>query len=346
MSHLGQGAVIGAGLGVLFGAPAFAGAVAPFPRGAEGGHAARRRRKFGGRAACGGLRYFLQVGVRACVLLLGVSFAASESQRADDLVCSVQRRRSGACFAWGRGFRRCCVAVPKSRGWAADFPWLVHLLWARRGVGGGARTAVLWAGIRVCVWALSPLRLPSSWGLSGPAAHVLWARVCGYGVQRCPRGPYSLCSSGAGSLGFAARVSVVRGICGQALPLPRLSALWAGCRGPSSTLAVGAAVRVWGPGAVTSACMPCGGRAPWGWWGPSPGGWPAIVARGVWCQALSLPRSSGLWAGRRGSATHMLWARVCGCGGPALSPRVHALWELRAAGVVGGHPRGGGLPPL
>ena len=45
--------------------------------------------------------------------------------------------------------------------------------------------------------ALSPLRLPSSWGLSGPAAHVLWARVCGYGVQRCPRGPYSLCSSGA-----------------------------------------------------------------------------------------------------------------------------------------------------
>ena len=30
--------------------------------------------------------------------------------------------------------------------------------------------------------ALSPLRLPSSWGLSGPAAHVLWARLCGYGV--------------------------------------------------------------------------------------------------------------------------------------------------------------------
>ena len=142
--------------------------------------------------------------------------------------------------------------------------------------------------------ALSPLRLPSSWGLSGPTAHVLWAHVCGYRVQRCPHGPYSLCSSRAGSRGFAARVSVVRGICGQALPLPRLSALWAGCRGPSSTLALGAAVRVWGPGAVPAACMPCGGRAPRGWWGPSPGGLPATVARGVWCQALSLPRSPAL----------------------------------------------------
>ena len=178
-----------------------------------------------------------------------------------------KRWRSGACFAWARGFRHCCVTVPKSRGWGADFPWLVHVLWARQGMGGGACTPVLGASILVCVWArgapppavrgspfargvrgqaLSPLRLPSSWKLSGPAAHVLWARVCGYGVQRCPRGPYSLCSSGAGSRDFAARMSILRGVCGQALPLPRLSALWAGCQGPSSTLAAGAGVRVWG----------------------------------------------------------------------------------------------------
>ena len=44
-----------------------------------------------------------------------------------------------------------------------------------------------------------------------------------------------------------------------------------------------------------------------------------------------------------GSATHVLWARVCGCGGPTLSP-----WPAcpvgaacRGAGVVGGRPRGG-----
>ena len=189
--------------------------------------------------------------------------------------------------------------------------------------------------------ALSPLRLPSSWGLSGTATHVLWARVCGYGVQRCPRGPYSLCSSGAGSRGFAARVSVVRGVCGQALPLPRLSALWAGCRGSSSTLAVGAGVRVWGPGAAPSACMPCGGRAPQGWWGPSPGGWPATVARGVWCQALSLPRSPALWAGRRGPPPTCCGRGCAGVGARHFPLGLHALWELRAAGPVGGRLRGG-----
>ena len=265
---------------------------------------------------------------------------------------------TGACFSWGRGFRHCCVAVPKSRGWGADFPWLVHVLWARRNVGGGARTPVPRAGIPVCVWALgaplprsvaaplrgralSPLRLPSSWGLSGPAAHVLWARVCGYGVQRCPRGPYSLCSSGAGSWGFAAGVSVVRGVCGRALPLPGLSALWAGCRGPSSTLAVGAGVRVSGPGAVPSACMPCGGRTPLGWWGPSLGGWPATVARGVWCQALFLPRLPALWAGRRGPEPTCCGRGRAGVGARHCPLGLHALWELRAAGVVGGCPWGG-----
>ena len=99
VSHRGQRSVIGAGLGVLLGAPAFASAVAPFPCGAEGGHPARWRRRFRGRAARGGLRDFLQVRVRARVLSWGVSVAASESQRPDDLVCCVQRRRSGACFA-------------------------------------------------------------------------------------------------------------------------------------------------------------------------------------------------------------------------------------------------------
>ena len=61
VSHRGQRSVIRAGLGVLLRAPALAGAVAPFPRGAEGGHAARRRCRFRGRAARGGLWDFLQV---------------------------------------------------------------------------------------------------------------------------------------------------------------------------------------------------------------------------------------------------------------------------------------------
>ena len=43
----------------------------------------------------------------------------------------------------------------------------------------------------------------------------------------------------------------------------------------------------------------------------------------------------------RASATHVLWARVCGCGAQHRSLGLHTLPGLRAAGVVGGHPWGG-----
>ena len=100
--------------------------MAPFPRWADRGYAVRRRRRFRRRVPRGGLRQCLQVGVCARVPLWGVSFAVSESQRPDDLVCFVQRRRSGACLAWCRGLRHCYVAVSKSRGRGADVPWLVR----------------------------------------------------------------------------------------------------------------------------------------------------------------------------------------------------------------------------
>ena len=58
--HRGQRSVMGACSGVWLGAPGFSGAVAPFPRGAEGGPDARRRRSFCGRAARGGLRDYLK----------------------------------------------------------------------------------------------------------------------------------------------------------------------------------------------------------------------------------------------------------------------------------------------
>ena len=152
---------------------------------------------------------------------------------------------------------------------------------------------------------------------------------------------------------------------------------------------------------------------PRGWWGALPGGgWPVTVVRGVWCQALSLPRPPVLWRGQPGfrdpcvpgavgagvgtqhqphsvrpcgpallavgvaegrsrggafhccegrlwsgapprrtarplggllgSATHMLCARACGCGGPTLS-----LWPacpVRAAcRGGGGGPSPGGV---
>ena len=75
----------------------------------------------------------------------------------------------------------------------------------------------------------------------------------------------------------------------------------AGCRptgravGVRYPRVVAAGVWVWGPNTVLLACTPCGGCVPRGWWGAVPGGgWPAAVVRGVWCQALSLPRPSVL----------------------------------------------------
>ena len=168
--------------------------------------------------------------------------------------------------------------------------------------------------------------------------------------------------------------------------------------------AVGVCVRVWGPSTVPLACMPCGDCVPRGWWGAVPGGgWPATAVRGVWCQALSLPRLPFPWGGRpgfrdpsvpvaigagvgaqraplragvarcggggegvpggavfrrcegrlgsgapplpaasplgglSGSATHVLWAGLCGPGGPCTGP-VACLPRggLRATGVAGG----------
>ena len=83
-----------------------------------------------------------------------------------------------------------------------------------------------------------------------------------------------------------------------AVPPPTARPLAVGVRHPR---AVGASVWVWGPNTVPLACMPCGGCVPRGWWGAVPGGgWPATVVRGVWCQALSLPRPPVLWSRRPG----------------------------------------------
>ena len=113
--------------------------------------------------------------------------------------------------------------------------------------------------------------------------------------------------------------------------------------------AVGAGVRMWGPSTVPSACMPCGGLSAAGVVGGRPrGGWPSTVVCCVWCQALSLPRPPVLWGGQPGLrdpcvrdavgvgvGTHHRSRSVCSC-----KPL------LRAVGVAGGRPWGGGLSPL
>ena len=113
--------------------------------------------------------------------------------------------------------------------------------------------------------------------------------------------------------------------------------------------AVGAGVWVWGPNTVPLACMPCGGCVPRGWWGGRPrGGWPATVVRGVWCQALSLPRLPVLWSGQPGFRDPCVPGAVGA--GVGTQHRPHSVRPcgpaLLPVGVAEERPRGGCLPPL
>ena len=97
--------------------------------------------------------------------------------------------------------------------------------------------------------------------------------------------------------------------------------------------AVGAGVWVWGPNTVPLACMPCGGCVPRGWCGGGASQGGGGVVRGVWCQALSLPRPPVLWAGCRGPLP-------TGCGCPRGAP---VAWGWGVRGRALSHPR---LPAL
>ena len=175
-------------------------------------------------------------------------------------------------------------------------------------------------------------RVPST----GPSA-------CAFAGRRC-----ALRGWRRGVPGGGLPCAVARGVWGQALPLNRLSALRAGCRGPSLTCCGR------GRAGVGAQHCPCGLHALWelrasGMVGAVPGGGlPATVLSGVWCQALSLPHPLILWGGQpgfrdpsvpvavgAGVGTQHEPHSVCPCG-PA----------LRAVGVAEGRPRGGCLAQL
>ena len=130
--------------------------------------------------------------------------------------------------------------------------------------------------------------------------------VRGTGVRRCPSPGRP--SSGAGSQGCATRESRVR------------------------------SVRAWGPSTGPTACALTGRRCLlWGWRKRVPGGVAFHYCEGRLRSGAVPPSTSRPLGGLLGSATHMLWARVCGCGGPTLSP-----W---CACPVGAACRGGGGGP-
>ena len=97
-------------------------------------------------------------------------------------------------------------------------------------------------------------------------------------------------------------------------------------------------VRAWGPSTGSTACALAGWRCSlWGWrkgvpWGGAFHHCEARLGSGA-VPSPTARQLSGLW----GSATHVLWARLCECGGPTLSP-----WP---ACPVGAACRGGGGGP-
>ena len=99
-------------------------------------------------------------------------------------------------------------------------------------------------------------------------------------------------------------------------------------------------MRAWGSSIVPTVCALAGRRcALWGWRKGVPGG-------GAFCRreehlrpGAPPPPDARPPGGLSGSATHVLWVRLCGCGGPELSP-----WLACPVGAArcGG---GGGLSP-
>ena len=185
-------------------------------------------------------------------------------------------------------------------------------------------------------------------GLSGSAAHMLWARMCGCGgpVQSprlaCPVG--TACRGGGGGPspgGVACRRCGGRLVSG-AVPPPAARPLGraAGVPGPvcpgRSRCGRGDPAPAPQRAPLRAGVARCGGggRA-------SPGGGAVPRCEGHLRSGAPPPPTARPLGGLSRSATHVLWARVCGCGGPALSPRLAFPVGAACRGVGGGPSPGG-----
>ena len=274
-----------------------------------------------------------------------------------------------------RRLRSGAVPPPTARPLGGLLGSATHVLWARV-CGCGGPTLSAWpacpvdAACRGAAGGPSPGGVachgcegrPVSGAVPPPAARPL-ERAAGVprpvcpGFGRCGRGDpapapqraplragVARCGGGGRASPGGVPSAVVRGVCGQVLPLPGLLALWACCLGPSPTCH--------GCGCVGVGAQHCplGLHALWvlravGLLGGRPrGGWPATVVRGVRCQALSLPWPPVLWGGQPGFRNPCVPGAVGLVG--ETQHRPHGARPcgpaLRAVGVAEGRPRGGG----
>ena len=139
--------------------------------------------------------------------------------------------------------------------------------------------------------------------------------------------------------------TVVRGVWCQALSLPQPPVLWSGqpgFRDPCVPGAVGAGVgtqhRPPTRAPLRAGVARCGGGRR-----TSPGGGAFHHCEGRLRSGAVPPPTTRPLGGLLGSTTHVLWARVCGCGGPTLPP-----WPACPVGAAcrgaGGGPSPGGWP--
>ena len=227
-------------------------------------------------------------------------------------------------------------------------------LWGwRKGVPGGG--AFHHCEGRLRSGAVPPPTARPLGGLLGSATHVLWARLCGCGGPALS--PWPACPVGAACRGGGGGPSPGGVACTRCE-----GRLVSGAVPPLAARPLERAARV--PRPMYSGCGCCGRgdqaparqRAPlragvagcWGGGGASPGGVPVTVVRGVWCQALSLPRPPVLWSGQPGFR-HPCIPGAVGAG-VGTQQRPHSMRPCRpvllAVGVAKGRHRAGCLPPL
>ena len=235
----------------------------------------------------------------------------------------------------GVGAWRCAPLLP----WRVQCPVRVCAALAA-GSGGSGRYLVLCLSLSPlpaplvprCEWqaVLSGCSLPS---LAGTPFHA----VCAFRE----RGQVAL---------LVVPVCPLR-VCALALPRRPLPPPLVGVAcAPRAVPALGAG-RAVPRGPCPSACpapVPCSVLCAWGGGGPVPVS-PYLVW-GCCCEGrlrsvAPPPRTARPLGGLLGSATHVLWARVCGSGAPTLSPwPACSVGAACCGGVVGGRLRGGGWP--
>ena len=184
--------------------------------------------------------------------------------------------------------------------------------------------------------------------LLGSTIHVLRAGACGCGgpaLSPWPACPVeAACRRGGGgpSPGGVACDCCEGCLVSGAVPSLGRPSSGVGGRGSATRVFRVWSVRAWGPSTgFTASALACWRCSLWGWQkGVSGGGAIHRCEERLRFGAPPPPTAHPL-GGLLGSATHMLWSRACGCGGPSLPPWPPCPVEAACRGGGGGQSRGG-----